>query len=96
MIRVRAGVDDVAGGQFGQFSDRSQNPVGGALAARIHQYHAIDADLDADVSAGAGDHVKVRTNLHHVKTAAGLLRTCGRDCATDNENQSGRHASRIK
>ena len=41
-----------------------------ARGARVHQHHAIRADLHTDVSAGPGDHVEVRPNPHDVKLAA--------------------------
>ena len=93
VIRLCARINNVASGQFGQFSDRGQNAVGGAFGTRIHQHDAIDPDLNADISASPGDHVKVRPDLHDIQPAARLLTASDRGCAKDNQNPSGPQAS---
>ena len=94
VIRLCARINNVASGQFGQFSDRGQNAVGGAFGTRIHQHDAIDPDLDTDISPSPDEDVKVRPNLHNIQPAVRLLTASDRGCAKDNQNPSGPHASR--
>src|SRR5207253_3563911 len=95
MVRVCAGIDDVTRGKRSYFFDRRQNAVRGALGSRIDKHHAVDADLNGDVSTGSGNHVEVRPNLYHVQITARLLRMRERDCGTNNQKKSGQQSSKI-
>ena len=44
-----------------------------AVGAGIDQHDAVGSDLDADVAAGAGDHIEIRPHLDDVKIG-GLAR----------------------
>ncbi len=66
-IGIRICVDHFSNRERGQFLKGRQNLVGFRFGAGVHQHDAIAADLHADVSARAGNHVKVRPNPDHVK-----------------------------
>ena len=64
MIGAGAGVDDEPNRLIAQRLDRRQHRVGLRLGAGVDDDEPVGANLDADVGAGAGDHVEVRPHLH--------------------------------
>ena len=77
MIRIGAGVDDVSNRPRRELLDRRDDRVGPRRRPGIDDHHAIVSDLDADVAAGAGDHVEVRAQLEHFEIAGRSDATLG-------------------
>ena len=70
MIRIGAGVDDVANRARRELLDRGEHRRPRPRAG-IDDHDAVVADLDADVAAGAGDHEEVRAELEDFEPAGG-------------------------
>ena len=69
MIRIGAGVDDVANRLRCELLDRRQHVGRFRRRTCIDHDHSVFADLHADVAAAPGDHEEVRTKLKHFEPA---------------------------
>src|SRR4029077_7993788 len=65
----------------GQLLERGQDPFGSGGRSGIDQHDAIRANLDADVSTRAGDHVEVLAHLDDVEPAVLRHSTSGQHAA---------------
>ena len=66
VIGVDVRVDDVADRSARQRADRRQNLVRQRRVLRVDDEHAVLADLDGDVAAGADQHVDVALRRQHL------------------------------
>ena len=66
VIRVDVRVDDVADRPLRERADRREDLVRHRRVLRVHDQHAVGADLHGDVAAGADQHVDVALRRLHV------------------------------
>ena len=69
MIRIGAGVDDVANRARRDLLIAATTVAGRGRRTGVDDHDAIVSDLDADVAAGAGDHEEVGSQLKHFEAA---------------------------
>ena len=73
MVRVHAGVDDVADGKRGETPNRRDHPIGGFRGARVDQDDAHGPDLRQNVPPGPAQQEKIRPKLDDGKALARCL-----------------------
>jgi hypothetical protein len=86
MFGVAAGINNVANPPARQPLDLGQDFIRRLPGASVHKNDARRPDLDCDVAARPGNHVKVRPDLHDIQTIAGHLRR-PRDTANSNTGE---------
>ena len=75
MIRVDVGVDDVEQRPVRELLDLREDGGREWRESRVNQHRALFSHLQGDVAAGAGHHVDVALNRHHLDlSVGGILR----------------------
>ena len=97
MIRIGTGVDDIADRLRRDALDRRQHRIGLRTRTRIDDDNAVFANLHADVSTCAGNHVEIWTDLEHLQVLRlpNRGRLAQRDkCGEQKDESHARHRAR--
>jgi len=81
VIRISAGVDDIADGESRDCLERRQVPICSIHGTGIHEYHAVGSGLNPDILSSARQHIEIWTQatdfdfiLRIPRSDVGLLR----------------------